>query len=125
MVDHNHVPQSLRDNAYNTSFAIGERLSGCILSHEFHQADRTHICPILLDVFQTRGARIRSVRNAPAGRDVDEARPKGMLSLVIDQNMEDAIFSFEWVGHVTISRSRIALKLVCLTPLCSITSYHT
>src|SRR5258706_13423825 len=39
------------------------------------------------------------MNDGPTVRNVYEARPKGVLSFFIDQNMVDAVFIFKWIRH--------------------------
>jgi hypothetical protein len=42
------------------------------------------------------------MNDGPALGDLDEARPKRMLALVVDQNVVDAVFVFKRIGHVVL-----------------------
>jgi hypothetical protein len=57
---------------------------------------------MLVDEFEAGGTAVRLMNDRPAGRDLNEARPKGMLSFFVDKNMIDTIFVFKWVGHVVL-----------------------
>jgi hypothetical protein len=67
--------------------------------HALDQAGWAHVGPILVDEIQARGAAVRFVNDPPALRNFDEAWPKGMLSFLIDENVKDAVFIFERIGH--------------------------
>src|ERR1700730_13108599 len=63
--------------------------------HGFDQTLRTHIGPIPVDKFKTGGPAGRFMNDPPTIRDFHEARPKGMLSLVVDQNVIYGVLVFE------------------------------
>jgi hypothetical protein len=42
------------------------------------------------------------VDDGPTRRNLDEARPKGMLSFVVDEDVIDTVFVFKWIGHVVL-----------------------
>jgi hypothetical protein len=57
---------------------------------------------MLVYEFEAGGTAVRFMNDGPAGRDLDKARPKGMLSFLVDKNMIDTVFVFKWVGHVVL-----------------------
>jgi hypothetical protein len=42
------------------------------------------------------------VNDSPARRNLDEARPKGMLSFLVDEDVIDTVFVFKWIGHAVL-----------------------
>src|SRR5687767_9332152 len=72
------------------------------LSEFFHapdQAVRAHIGPMLVNIFQAGRTAGGLVNNGPAVRHVNKTWPEGMLPLVIDQHVIDAVFIFKRIGH--------------------------
>src|SRR5262245_43275817 len=59
---------------------------------------------MLVYEFEESGATVGSVNDGPARRNLDEARPKRMLSLLVDEDVIDAVFVFKWIGHVVLLR---------------------
>jgi hypothetical protein len=57
---------------------------------------------MLVYEFETGSTAVRFMHNGPAGRDLDEARPKGILPFFVDKDMIDTVFVFKWVGHVVL-----------------------
>src|SRR5262249_32046340 len=72
------------------------------LPHALDQAVRPHIGPMLIYEVEAGGTAVRLVDDGPALGDRDEARPKRMLPLVIDQDMVNAVFVFKWIVHVVL-----------------------
>src|ERR1043165_2028341 len=70
-----------------------------LLFHPVNQTLRPHVLPILIDEFKAGRAGAGLKRNGPAGRHLFESGPKGMLPLFIDQDVIDALFVFERIGH--------------------------
>lgn len=70
--------------------------------HAFDKAPWPHVGPMLIYEFEASGTAVRCVNYGPTRRDLDEARPKRMLSFVVDQNMIDAVFVFERISHVVL-----------------------
>jgi hypothetical protein len=62
---------------------------------------RTHIRPILVDVFDASLAAILLAGDGPAGWDFGGCRPERMLTLMIDQNDEGAALIVEMIAHVS------------------------
>ena len=69
------------------------------LIHAFDQTVWSHICPILIDEIKASGTAVRFMDYGPTFGDLYKAWPKGMLSFLIDENMKDAVFVFERIGH--------------------------
>jgi hypothetical protein len=57
---------------------------------------------MLVYEFEASGAAVGSVNDGPARRNLDKARPKGMLSFVVDEDVIDTVFVFKWIGHVVL-----------------------
>src|SRR5262245_12133386 len=55
---------------------------------------------MLVYEFEASGAAVGSVNDGPARRNLDEARPKGMLSFLVDEDVIDTVFVFKWIGHI-------------------------
>ena len=66
---------------------------------------RTHVGPILANVFDAGLTAVRLADDGPAGRNrtLSGYGPKRMLTLVIDQDDEDAALIVERVVHVSCS----------------------
>jgi hypothetical protein len=57
---------------------------------------------MLIDEFEASGTGRRLMNDGPSLGDLDEARPKRVLALIIDQNVVDAVFVFKRIGHVVL-----------------------
>jgi hypothetical protein len=57
---------------------------------------------MLVYKFEAGGTARRFMNDGPALGDLDEARPKRVLALLVDQNVVDAIFVFKRIGHVVL-----------------------
>ena len=71
----------------------------------FHMLDktvRTHVGPMLIYEFEAGGTAPRFMNDGPALGNLDEARPKRVLALIVDQNVVDAVLVFKWIGHVVL-----------------------
>ena len=64
---------------------------------------RTHVRPILVDVFDTGLAGALLAGDRPAGRNFGGCGPERMLTLVIDEDDEEAALIIERVAHVSCS----------------------
>src|SRR5258708_15945452 len=64
---------------------------------------RTHVRPILADVFDAGLAAVLLVGDGPAGRNFGGCGPERMLTLVIDEDDEAAPLIVERVAHVSCS----------------------
>jgi hypothetical protein len=72
---------------------------------------RTHVGPMLIYEFEAGGTAPRFMNDGPALGDLDEARPKRMLALIVNQNVVDAVLVFKRIGHV------VLLEDHCLPPV--------
>src|SRR3954464_1582526 len=70
--------------------------------HVFDETVRAHVSPMLIYEFEAGGTARRLMNDGPALGNLDEARPKRMLALVVDQNVVDAVFVFKRIGHVVL-----------------------
>jgi hypothetical protein len=70
--------------------------------HVFDETVRAHVSPMLIYEFEAGGTARRLMNDGPAFGDLDEARPKRVLALVIYQNVVDAVFVFKWIGHIVL-----------------------
>ena len=71
----------------------------------FHMLDktvRTHVGPMLIYEFEAGGTAPRFMNDGPALGNLDEARPKRVLALIVDQNVVDAVLVFKRIGHVVL-----------------------
>src|SRR5262245_7081512 len=75
------------------------RLCGGHLFHGLYETLGSQICPMLVYILEAGRTAVRFMNDRPAIRDCNEARPKRMLSLVIDENVVDAVFILKWIGH--------------------------
>src|SRR6516164_692511 len=69
------------------------------LSHGLYKTFGSQVCPMPVYILEAGRTAVRFMNDRPAIRDRDEARPKRMLSLVIDENVVDAVFILKWIGH--------------------------
>src|SRR5262249_41386676 len=106
-----------------------------IFRHGLDEAIGPHIGPMLVYVFKAGRSSVRSVNDRPPRGHRDEARPQGMLPLVIDQNVVDAVLIFKRIGHVlllgtmglravpfdsSVSRIPSGKIVVVATPFCQV-----
>lgn len=84
----------------------GTRPFGLLASGQFfHVLDETvraHVGPMLIYEFEAGGTAPRFMNDSPALGDLDEARPKRMLALIVNQNVVDAVLVFKRIGHVVL-----------------------
>ena len=64
---------------------------------------RTHVRPILIDVFDAGLAAVLLKGGGPAGRNFGGCRPERVFTLVIDQDDEGAALIVERVAHLSCS----------------------
>src|ERR1700761_1470477 len=64
---------------------------------------RTHVRPILIDVFDAGFAAVLLEGGGPAGRNFGGCRPERMFTLVIDQDDEGAALIVERIAHASYS----------------------
>jgi hypothetical protein len=62
---------------------------------------RTHVRPILADVFEAGLAAILFAGDGPAGRNFGGCGPERILTLIIDEDDEGAALIVERVAHVS------------------------
>lgn len=70
--------------------------------HRLAQAERTHIGPDLLDMFEALRFRARWAFRSPSIGDLSVDRPNGILLFVVDDNLIDGRVFFVSV-HVSVS----------------------
>src|SRR5215470_8747107 len=93
--------------AFRLNRGVGLLLVCRQLFHALDQTVRSHVGPMLIDEFEAGGAAVRLVNDGPALRYLDEGRPKGMLSFVVDQDVIHAVFVFERIGHAILLRAQL------------------
>jgi hypothetical protein len=57
---------------------------------------------MLVYEFEASGTAVGSVNDGPTRRNLDEARPKGMLSFLVDEDVINTVFVFKRIGHVVL-----------------------
>jgi hypothetical protein len=57
---------------------------------------------MLIYEFEAGGTAPRFMNDGPALGNLDEARPKRVLALIVDQNVVDAVLVFKRIGHVVL-----------------------
>ena len=73
-------------------------LTGIAL-HLADQAQRTHVRPRFLDPIHAFLPGTLRTNWLPAWRNVDEVRPKRILSFVVSENQKSTILVVEWIAH--------------------------
>src|SRR5215831_18198762 len=76
---------------YRAPSLVGGQNSAALV-HLLDEAVWPHVGPVPFNEFQARSTAVRLVNDGPAGGNVDEARPKGVLPLFVDQNVKEAVF---------------------------------
>jgi len=92
---------ALRFSRVGRGGSSGLRGSGQFL-HVFDETVRAHVSPVLIYEFEAGGTARRLMNDGPPLGDLDEARPKRVLALVVDQNVVDAVFVLKRIGHVVL-----------------------
>ena len=82
---------------------IDYRFGGRLCPLHIDAGSRTHVRPILADVFDAGLAAVLLVGDGPAGRNFGRCGPERMLTLVIDEDDEGAALIVERVAHVSCS----------------------